>query len=123
MGVPWIWLPEPAYGLPAGFSLLELPRDMPAFFAMDISAAGQIHRPGVRHDNPRTRTTWRQAALWRNGTGSSSRRAPARTPWELIYAESIVYTDRTTRIAGYGSNWDATDINGFDPASRGYVLT
>ena len=124
MGVPWIWLPEPAYGLPAGFSLLEMPRDILAFFPTDISAAGQIIGQAFVMTNPRTRDYVRQAALWRNGTWKILDDVlPARTPWELIYAESIVYADRTTRIAGYGPNWDTDDINGFVPASRGYVLT
>ena len=124
LGVPWIWLPAPAHGLPAGLSMLALPREILAFFPARISDAGQIVGQAFVLTNPHTRDYIQKAAMWRAGRWTILDTVlPPHTPWELVYAEGIVHTGKTTRITGSGLISGLTDINGITPASHGYVLS
>lgn len=123
-GGAWVWLPAPAYGLPAGFSVLEFSDKIVAFFPSAISDAGQIVGQAWFLVNPHTGATEQKAVAWRNGRWVQlNDLLPANTPWDLVDGRAVVRVGKTTRITGVGLLSGVTDINGFSPASHGYVLT
>ena len=124
MGVPCLWLPAPAYGFPAGFSILPMDQQhLAAFFPSSISEAGQIAGQVYIVKSDVTRDYEMAAAVWRAGQYRVlNEMLPPGSPWNLRDATAIVRVGKTTLVTGHGIRSDVTDINGF-PASHGFVLS
>jgi hypothetical protein len=123
LGVPWIWLPAPAYGLPAGLSLLPMTGKIVAFSPSAISDAGQIVGQAYVLTNPHTRDYTIVAAAWRNGRWIFLKDLlSSRSPWDFFSADGISRSGKTTRITGGAYLKGVTDVNGITPAYHGYVL-
>ena len=119
---PFVWLPSAAYGQPAGLSQLQLDRNVLAFFPAGISTGGLIVGRAFIVTNPHTGEFVGKAAAWRNGEWIYLDDLLPRTgPWNLLAAESVTHTGKTTRITGVGMRNDVTDVNGL-PAIHGFVL-